>query len=129
MKAPEWNGTLLLNLDTHILIYALAGGLTSKERQLLSNETWGISAIVYWEIAKLAQLGRIEVDLDDSDVSRTLSAVHCWPLDLAVSMQSTRLDFAADPADELIAATSVVHKVPLVTRDRRIRSSKIVPLA
>lgn len=95
----------------------------------MSNDRWGISAIVYWEIAKLAQLGRIEVDLGDSEVSRTLSAVHCWPLDLAVSMQSTRLDFAADPADELIAATSVVHKVPLVTRDKRIRSSKIVPLA
>ena len=34
-----------------------------------------------------------------------------------------------DPADEIIAATSVVHRVPLVTRDRRIRRSKLVPLA
>jgi predicted nucleic acid-binding protein len=33
------------------------------------------------------------------------------------------------PADELIAATSVVHRVPLVTRDRQIRRSKLVPLA
>jgi predicted nucleic acid-binding protein len=29
----------------------------------------------------------------------------------------------------LIAATSVVHDVPLLTRDRRIRRSKVVPLA
>ena len=27
------------------------------------------------------------------------------------------MDFRGDPANELIAATSVVHKLPLVTRD------------
>jgi PIN domain nuclease of toxin-antitoxin system len=40
-----------------------------------------------------------------------------------------RLDVAGDPADELIAATSVVHKVPLVTRDRALLRSKRIPLA
>jgi predicted nucleic acid-binding protein len=45
------------------------------------------------EIAKLAQLGRIEIDL------------------------------------ALIAATSVVHNVPLVTRDKALLKSKQVPLA
>jgi predicted nucleic acid-binding protein len=34
-----------------------------------------------------------------------------------------------DPADELIAATSLVHGVPLVTRDRALLASKVVPLA
>ncbi len=52
-----------------------------------------------------------------------------WPLELAVCRQSTELDFHSDPADELIAATSIVHRVPLLTRDRGIRRSKIVPLA
>ncbi|NIP59832.1 MAG: type II toxin-antitoxin system VapC family toxin, partial [Gemmatimonadetes bacterium] len=47
----------------------------------------------------------------------------------AVARSSTDLDFEGDPADELIAATSVVHGVPLLTRDRQIRSSKRVPLA
>jgi PIN domain nuclease of toxin-antitoxin system len=36
------------------------------------------------------------------------------------------LDFRSDPADELIAATSLTHNVPLVTRDARIRSSKLI---
>jgi predicted nucleic acid-binding protein len=35
----------------------------------------------------------------------------------------------SDSADELIAATSVVHRVPLLTRDRKILKSKVVPLA
>jgi PIN domain nuclease of toxin-antitoxin system len=54
---------------------------------------------------------------------------HVWPLDFAVCRASTELDFSSDPADELIAATSVVHRVPLVTRDRKIRASRIVPFA
>jgi PIN domain nuclease of toxin-antitoxin system len=73
---------------------------------------------VLWEIAKLAQLGRIEVDLEDAEVVRVLSRVHVWPLTREIARVSTELDVAGDPADELIAATSVVHKVPLVTRDR-----------
>jgi hypothetical protein len=36
----------MLNLDTHILLYALTGDLTPRERSLLANETWSISAIV-----------------------------------------------------------------------------------
>ena len=118
---------LVINLDTHILIFALAGHLTSRERRLLGGQAWSISAIVLWELAKLQQMGRVDVDLDDPEVVRTLSALHVWPIDLAVSRQSTRLDFTGDPADELIAATSVVHRVPLLTRDRRIRRSKLVP--
>ncbi len=82
-----------------------------------------------WELAKLIQLGRIAMDLEDGEVVRTLSALHVWPIDLAVSIQSTRLDFKADPADELIAATSIVHNVPLLTRDRALFKSRIVPLA
>jgi PIN domain nuclease of toxin-antitoxin system len=39
------------------------------------------------------------------------------------------LDFASDPADELIAATSVVERIPLLTRDQKILKSRMVPLA
>jgi PIN domain nuclease of toxin-antitoxin system len=119
----------MLNLDTHILVHALSGDVTPKEHRCLSANVWGISAIVLWELAKLVQIGRISVDLDDPEFARTLSAIHVWPLDLAVSVASTKLDFKSDPADEIIAATSVVHKVPLLTRDRRIRASRLVPFA
>jgi predicted nucleic acid-binding protein len=44
-------------------------------------------------------------------------------------MQSTSLDFRSDLADELIAATSIVYRAPLLTRDRKLRASKIVPIA
>jgi PIN domain nuclease of toxin-antitoxin system len=119
----------MLNLDTHVLIHALRGDLRPRERELLAGDSWSVAAIVLWELAKLAQLGRLTIDLDDPDVKVALSRLHVWPLDLEVAQASTRLDFRGDPADELIAATSVVHRVPLLTRDRRIRRSKIVPFA
>jgi PIN domain nuclease of toxin-antitoxin system len=119
----------MINLDTHILIHALAGQLKPKERQLLSGDQWSISAIVLWELAKLAQLGRIQLDIESADFGRVLSGIHIWPLDLAVCRQIRLLDFSSDPADEIIAATSMVHRVPLVTRDKRIRASGVVPLA
>ena len=61
--------------------------------------------------------------------SRALAGPHVWPLDIDVARASVRLDFRADPADGIIAATSAVHNVPLLTRDRVIGQSKLVPLA
>jgi PIN domain nuclease of toxin-antitoxin system len=119
----------VVNLDTHVLVFALQGTVTAQERRVLTQNTWTVSAVVFWELAKLAQLGRIELDLEDGEVVRVLSRIQAWPIDLAVALQSTRLDFESDPADELIAATSVIHNVPLLTRDRKIRASKLVPLA
>jgi PIN domain nuclease of toxin-antitoxin system len=119
----------MLNVDTHVLLYAVTGMLRPREARLLGDDRWSISGIVLWEVAKLAQLGRIAVDLDDPVVVRVLSRLHVWPLTREIAHLSTRLDIKGDPADELIGATSVVHNVPLVTRDRRLRRSKIIPLA
>jgi PIN domain nuclease of toxin-antitoxin system len=119
----------MLNLDTHILLRALAGGVTPTERRILSADTWSISSIVLWEIAKLAQLGRIDIDLEDPELNRTVTRLYQWPLSLEVCRAIVRLDFKGDPAGELIAATSLVHNVPLLTRDAQMRRSKLVPLA
>ena len=119
----------MLNLDTHILLFALRGELRPTEQSLLASNRWSVSSIVLWELAKLVQLGRSDMDLDDRETARVLTRLHVWPIDLAVARASTRLDFSSDPADEIIAATSIVHGIPLLTRDRTIRRSRMTPLA
>ncbi len=119
----------MLNLDTHVLIYALQNNLRSRERRLLAQHPWSISAIVLWELAKLSQLGRISLDLDSPNFTLALSRIHVWPLDLRICRKIAELDFHSDPADEIIGATSIVHSVPLLTRDQKILGSRLVPLA
>ena len=119
----------MLNLETHIPVFAVDGSLQSAKRTLLAGRRWSVSAIVFWKLAKLIQLGRLDMDLDDRRVKRVLAHLHFWPIDLDVARATTRLDFRGDPADEIIAATSVMHDVPLLTRDRIIARSKLVPLA
>jgi PIN domain nuclease of toxin-antitoxin system len=119
----------MLNLDTHILLFALSGSLSEREQWLLRNNRWSISVIVLWELAKLFQLGRIAVDPCSAEFRSAVSRVRIWPLDADVCCGIRKLDFRGDPADEIIAATSLVHDVPLVTRDRVLRESKKIPLA
>ncbi len=119
----------MLNLDTHILLYAASGAVTPKEARLLRANPWSASAIVLWEIAKLAQLRRITLDLRSPGLVSLIRKLRIWPIDLAVCRAIADLDFRGDPADELIAASSLVHQVPLLTRDRAMRRSKVVPLA
>ena len=117
----------MLNLDTHILIYALSGDLSAKERRVLEGSTWGISGVVLWELTKLSQLDRIEIDINSRKIKKVLSEIPLFPIDLQVCQAMAQLDFSSDPADEIIAATSLAKDLPLVTRDKRIRSSKLVP--
>ncbi len=119
----------MLNLDTHIVIHFLMGESSERERLLVESEDCGIAGIVVWEISKLHQRGRVAIGLDDEPFLELLSTLRVWPLDHHVARRLKDLDFHSDPADEIIAATSLAHGVPLLTRDKTIRRSKVVPLA
>lgn len=119
----------MLNLDTHILVFALSGSLSEREERLLRNNRWSISAIVLWELSKLFESGRISMDPCSPEFATVLPKIHVWPLDREVCCAIRQLDVRSDPADEIIAATSLVHQAPLVTRNRTLRRSKKIPLA
>jgi len=119
----------MLNLDTHILIFLLNGNLNEREHELVAHENLAVSGIVLWELAKLIQLGRLSLDLDSPEFQACLHQLTVIPISLEIARASIQLDFSSDPADELIAATSLVEGIPLLTRDHKILTSQIVPLA
>jgi PIN domain nuclease of toxin-antitoxin system len=118
----------MLNLDTHILVDIMVGHLNNKEEKLLKSQTWAISDIVLWELHKLNQLGRIEFDFNNLEIRNFLKTLHVIPISLEILSAIDELDFKFDPADEIIAATSIKNKIPLVTRDSKLLKSKKVPL-
>lgn len=120
----------MLNLDTNIVIAFVTNTLRRDEiRAMEDDPAWGISAIVFWEIAEISRAGKVRVTLDNADFLALLDRLNVWPLSREVARAVLRLDFEADPADEIIAATSLVHRAPLVTRDSRMLASSLVPLA
>ena len=119
----------MLTLDTHIVVALLDGDLTERERELVTNDSLAISDIVVWELAKLVEVGRLGLDLEDVEFRMFLQSVTVLPITIEIARTSTELDFESDPADEIIAATALVEQSPLLTRDRRILKSKIVPHA
>jgi PIN domain nuclease of toxin-antitoxin system len=119
----------MLNLDTHILVALITGDVSHAELACAVNQHLAISDIVLWELSMLVQRGRLQMDLQSAEFREWLRQLKIFPISLEIALQSTQLDFSSDPADHIIAATSVVESIPLLTRDRQIRKSRMVPMA
>jgi PIN domain nuclease of toxin-antitoxin system len=127
-----------LAFDTHTLVWWLTGHeqLTSAQTAALRRaeargDRIGVPAICFWEIAKLVERGRLELQVPADEVFDEIEehpTVRVLELSPRIALESTRLGpgFPADPADQLIAATARVHGLQLVTSDDRIRSSRVV---
>lgn len=119
----------MINLDTHILLAAVAGTPRPEEARLLERDFWAVSGIVLWEIGHLEREGEIQPVLRTAEFSAAMRRTTIYAIDDRIAMALRQLDFRSDPADEIIAATSIVHDIPLLTRDSRMLRSKVVPLA
>ncbi len=68
-------------------------------------------AIAKWT----ANRGLVALDLDAHAFRIFIESVKVFPITMEIARQSTQLDFTSDPADETIAATSIVEEIPLMT--------------
>ena len=119
----------MLNLDTHIVVSLLNRTLTAEEYRRIADEELGVSDIVLWELAMLTSRRRLALDFDAPAFRSLIESVKVFPITLEIAHQRTQLDFDSGPATKIIAATSIVENIRLLTRNRRIRRSKMVPFA
>jgi PIN domain nuclease of toxin-antitoxin system len=120
-------------LDTHALIWWVAepARIPARARRAIAaaakvREPLAVSAISAWEIAMLAERGRLELTMDAEvwlSHVQSLPGLRFVPVDNAIAVRAVRLpDFPnRDPADRMIAATAMAFGATLVTADARLR--------
>lgn len=119
----------MINVDTNVLLAFVYGRSRRDEQRLLEADAWGISDAVLWEIGLLERDERIQPLLGTPGFQELLDGSTIFPVDVRIAQALRRLDFRSDPADLVIAATSIVYDMPLLTRDDLLLKSKVVPLA
>jgi PIN domain nuclease of toxin-antitoxin system len=119
----------MILLDTHVALWALSdpAKLSDVAGEAVSQAAdVAVAGISWYELAWLIDAGRVEVDPDPRTWLRdaamavtTLSTT--WEIAHRAADLSRHPRFPKDPADRLIYATALVHSIPLVTKDDRLR--------
>ena len=120
----------MILLDTHIWVWWVDANrqLSSSQRKHLEDHAsagLGVSVISCWEVAKLAEVKRLELRLPVADWIRQALAypgIRFLYLTPRIVIESTQLpgSFHRDPADQLIVATARIRGCSLLTADARI---------
>lgn len=123
-------------LDTHAWIQrALGVNLPPLAEQTMAKhaDSLAIADISLWEAAKLVELGRLELSIPLSEFFRlaVTPELVVLPISPAIAERVATLEvsgFHKDPADQIIVATALVHRITLISDDSRIRQWRGVPM-
>jgi len=127
---------LKLLLDTHIVLWTVGkserlGRALKRVLENPRNELW-ISPVSTWEIVLLHEKGRIRMDASPETWWRKAMAdtpLREAPLTHEIALATRSVGLAhADPADRLLVATALIHGLTLATADRKLGSTKTVPV-
>ena len=122
----------MIVIDTHVWLWWVSdpAQLSDPARQAidaaaLRHELF-VSTISAWEVAMLVEKGRLTLTLDVRDWiarSEALPFLTFAPLTNVVAVEAVRLpNFPhADPADRIIAATTLSLGAALVSKDEKLR--------
>lgn len=121
--------------DTHIIIWnALKPErLSQKANEAISsaNKEEGIifCEISLWEIAMLIKKGRVSIEIGYQEFIKLVLESNNYVLrgitpEIAELSAQLLPHINGDPADRIIAATSIIENAKLVTADKKLRQSR-----
>ncbi len=120
----------MIDLGTHIWVWLVSASAQLSPRLFQSIKQHeaaglGVSIISCWEVAKLVEKGRLTLNRPVGEwISAALSypRVTLLPLTPEIIVDSTQLPsgFHADPADQMIVATSRILGAERLTVDSKI---------
>lgn len=125
-----------LLLDTHVWIWSQEDpdrlGPKTMARLAAADEALYVSAVSTLEIARLIHGGLLHLEgTIEQWIEDSLEALQCNTLDIthAMAIGAYRLPdaFHKDPADRLLVATAMEHRLTLVTADERILTHAPAP--
>ena len=123
----------MITLDTCSLVWlSLSPDRLSKNaNKAIKNNSLIMSDISLWEIAMLTKSGRLIIDTNYSEYIELLLSsfgIQVNPITPEIAKMSVEFDDSVnhDPADRIIAATSLVEDAPLVTADKNLIKVKII---
>ena len=123
--------------DTHIIIWnALKPEMLSPRAEKAISAASNSDGIIFcdislWEIAMLMHNGRLNIDVEYLKFIRLVLESNNYVyrgITPEIAGLSARLfsDNNKDPADRIIAATTIIENAKLVTADKKLRQSKKV---
>jgi PIN domain nuclease of toxin-antitoxin system len=130
-------GYEVIVVDTHIIIWnALKPEMISRKAERAISEANNSDGIIFceislWEIAMLMYKGRLSLDIEYLEFIKLILESNKYVfrgIMPEIAELSTNLfsDNNKDPADRIIAATSIIETAELVTADKKLRRSKKV---
>jgi PIN domain nuclease of toxin-antitoxin system len=136
-RAAPAEAARLILLDTHVAYWTAAepARLSRAARRAIdraaTTDGLSISCATVLELARLLQVGRLHGKGSIlSGIEGILAAlrpmVHEISTEVAVAAAELPRFLPGDPMDRLIAATSIVVGIPLVTKDERMLDSGLV---
>lgn len=114
-----------VSIDTHVVVWLLAGNLTGIPpgvQQLLESHDIEIAPMVELELQYLFEIKKIRYSSGEimrimqREIGLEVSSVDCKK----VIKEATSLSWTRDPFDRIIVASSIAAKTKLITKDRLI---------
>ncbi|RZB29809.1 MAG: hypothetical protein SRB1_02089 [Desulfobacteraceae bacterium Eth-SRB1] len=127
----------MIVVDTHIIIWnALKPEMLSKKAEKAISSANNSDGIIFceislWEIAMLMHKGRLSIDIEYLEfIKLVLESDEYVFLGITPEIAELSTDLFSDnnkdPADRIIAATSIIENAKLITADKKLRQSKKV---